>query len=344
MSSNRVVVGVLMGGISSEHDVSMKSGSIMLQNIDTERYVAFPIIISKENHWIWPCCHNNEVKKYSLEELQKTERTPHKSWFRAIFPCFHQFPQCDIMLNGLHGVGGEDGKIQGFLDLCNQPYTGSGCLGSALAMNKIKSKEIYQKSGIPTAAFTVISHLMKEGDRQELIAAMGLPLVLKDPFGGSSLGVSIAHSSSEVKQGLDEIMKDSSVVLVEKFIKGREVSCGYLDNFQPLPLTEIVPLKDGFFNYEAKYDSSRTEEITPGNFNGKITRQIQSLSKKCHQALSLSIYSRTDFILTKDEIFVLETNNLPGFTMASILPQEAAVAGLGSRDLLTKISDESLLK
>ncbi|MFC1585024.1 D-alanine--D-alanine ligase [Fibrobacterota bacterium] len=342
MSSDPITVGVVMGGTSTEHDVSMKSGTGMLGKLDRDKYTGFPIVISPENRWIWP---KGRCGEYHLEELINCQNDPGGDWEQVDFPCFRTFPRCDIMLIGLHGTGGEDGRLQGFLDLCGQAYTGSGCMGSAVAMDKIKSKELFTKSGILTPRYRVLAGEFGSDDTiKDLENQLGLPLVLKVPQGGSSLGVTIADSREELQLQLEHSREESGILLVEECIRGREATCGYIENFEPLPPTEIIPLKDGFFNYEAKYDMQRTREVTPAEFEPVWIEKMQALAAQCHKVLGLSVYSRTDFMVKDNQLYVLETNSLPGFTDASILPQEAQAAGLNYTDLLTKIIEESLRK
>ncbi len=345
-------VGVLMGGISPEHPVSLVSGTGMLKNLDPERYRGFPILISKENTWIWP--DQSDTNSASTTAINALVDSPEKAaaciqnpppgWQVARFPDFKTFPHCDLMLIGLHGVGGEDGRLQGFFELAGQRYTGSGSLGSALAMDKITAKRIYQAGGIPTARFRVLEKGEYATARVSLEKEFGYPVVLKNPQGGSSLGMGIAKNAAELDDLLISLGTGSDRLLVEEFIKGREGTCGFLAGFMPLPPTEIRPIQDGFFNFEAKYKAGRTEEVTPAEFPAAIISEMQSLAARCHEALQLSVYSRTDFIYAQDRLFVLETNNLPGFTPTSLLPQAAAHVGLSYRNLLNKIIEESLKK
>jgi D-alanine-D-alanine ligase len=249
----------------------------------------------------------------------------------------------------LHGIGGEDGRLQGFFELAGQKYTGSGSLGSALAMDKITAKRIYQSAGVPTARYKVLQRREYAGARAELEKEFGYPVVVKDPHGGSSIGMGFAQDAAGLEELLASLGKTAERLLVEQFIKGREGTCGVLADFPALAPTEIRPVQDGFFNYEAKYQPGRTEEITPAGFPPEIISRMQALALRCHEALQLSVYSRTDFIYAPErpeaeQLFVLETNNLPGFTPTSLLPQAAAHAGLGYAGLLTKVIEESLAR
>ncbi len=347
MSAKPLRVGVLMGGISSEHPVSLVSGTGMLNNLDPARFRGFPILISRSGEWLWPGEGAQAALKDSAE-AQACLASPPTGWERVRFPEFRIFPRCDIMLIGLHGVGGEDGTLQGFLDMAGQPYTGSGMLGSALAMDKIRAKEVYRAAGIPTGRSRVLNPGEWPAARALVEREFGYPVVIKNPLGGSSIGVGIAKDAAGFDRLFPEVSRGAQRVLVEEFLTGREATCGFLANSAPLPPTEIRPVKDGFFNYEAKYQAGRTEEITPAGFPPEVIAEMQRLAALAHAALGLSVYSRTDFICTgkgpHHGLYALETNNLPGFTHTSLLPQAAAHVGLGYRDLLTKIIDESLRK
>lgn len=334
-------IGVAMGGISPEHPVSLVSGLGMLANLDPERYLGFPILISRENRWIWPKAGYDPKSIATPETATALMASPPGDWHAVRFPDFTVFPRCDMLLLGLHGVGGEDGRLQGFLDLAGQPYTGSGCLGSALAMDKIASKHIYRSQGIPTARFRVLDAKDYPSAVAILEGEFGYPMVLKQPQGGSSIGVGIARNPESLGVLVDSLGAGSQHLLVEEFLPGREGTCGFIAGFPPLPPTEIRPLTDSFFNYEAKYQPGRTEEITPAHFPPEVIAEMQSLAARCHAALGLSVYSRTDFIFSGDRINVLETNSLPGFTPTSLLPQAAAYAGLSYSALITKIIEES---
>ena len=351
----RKTVGVLMGGISPEHPVSLVSGTGMLKNLDPARYAGFPVLISKDNEWIWPEPREG-AGDYGVDSPEKAAAclaAPPAGWHRARFPHFQVFPRCDVMLIGLHGVGGEDGRLQGFFELAGQAYTGSGSLGSALAMDQITSKRIYQAVGIPTARYRVLEKPEYIGKtaaaRVALEKEFGYPVVVKDPLGGSSIGMGIARDAAALEKLLVTLGADADRLLAEEFIAGREGSCGVLENASTLAPTEIRPIKDGFFSYEAKYQAGRSQEITPAEFPPEVIARIQAIALRAHEALQLSVYSRTDFIYAEgrpgpEKLFVLETNNLPGFTPTSLLPQQAAHAGLGYAGLLTKVIEESLAR
>jgi D-alanine-D-alanine ligase len=211
-------------------------------------------------------------------------------------------------------------------------------------MDKILSKEKYREHGIPTAEWVVIP-----GDEPASVAAdrvereLGLPAVVKHPTGGSSIGVAVVKTRAALETALAEIGAEAPRLLVEAFIPGREATCGVLEAYRTeLPPTEIRPKKDAFFSFEEKYRHDGAEEITPAEFPAEVNAEIQRLAAKAHAALGLSVYSRTDFIWTGSSLNALETNNLPGFTPKSILPQQAAAVGLSYKDLVSHIIETSL--
>jgi D-alanine-D-alanine ligase len=345
--TKKLLIGVTMGGISPEHPVSLVSGTGMLRNLDRTKFDAFPILISLDNRWIWPePALNYELEGFDANKAKEYLESPPNGWNHIKFPNFTKFPHCDLMLIGLHGEGGEDGRLQGFLELFNQPYTGSGSRGSALSMDKITAKQVYQHFNIPTPRYQIIpKSQFNQISLKEIGDSFGYPVVLKNPMGGSSIGLGIARDLNELQTIYNSLITDAERILVEEYLSGREGTCGYLENSTPLPPTEIRPLQDGFFSYEAKYQVGRTEEITPATFPPHIIKEMQRLAAECHKALQLSVYSRTDFIYVgEDSLYVLETNTLPGFTPTSLLPQAAACIGLSYQDLLTKIVEESLKK
>ncbi len=329
-----------MGGISSEHDVSMHSGAGILKQLNRKKFNPFPLIISKSNQWIWP--KNREDYVSGHEELVAVCQDPDSKWNCVSFPLFDTFPKADVFFIGLHGEGGEDGKLQSFLELAGQKYTGSKPMGSALAMDKCKSKEIFTAHGIPTAPYEIRLPSQYPFNLTEIIEKLGLPLVAKVSNGGSSLGVEICQDLESVENFCKSWVDKAPAILFEKYIKGPEATCGYLKNYKALIPTEIVPQQDNFFNYEAKYQENRSLEITPARFPEEVLEQLQMLAEKCHQALSLDIYSRSDFIMSENGPLVLEVNNLPGFTPNSLLPKCALGAGLEYPNLLEHIIFESL--
>ena len=305
----KINLALLSGGISSEREVSINSGNQVYEALDKAKY---------------------NIRRYDpktdLEQLvADAVRT-------------------DAALIILHGPYGEDGTVQGLLDLLHIPFQGSGVLGSALAMNKAASKQLYEKSGIPTPAYVILEagdHI----DAADCLSQIGLPMVVKPVVGGSSVGMSIVRAESEFRAAVDRAFAEDNAVMLEAYIKGIELTGGVIGNreLEALPLIEIVPDEaHAFFDYEAKYTAGVTQEICPARVDQKITRAAQEYAKKAHQALFCRGYSRTDMILQDQELFVLETNTIPGMTATSLLPQAAKVGGMSFSQLLDRLIELSL--
>ncbi len=240
----------------------------------------------------------------------------------------------------LHGPLGEDGSMQGFLDLLGLPYQGSGVLGSALAMDKNLAKILYRQAGLRVAEWRMASP--KDVEHPGLLAdGLRFPLVVKPVRQGSSLGMSIAHDAKQLAVGLEKAFVFDKEVMVEEFVRGREVTGGVLgnDDLEALPLVEIIPGKEyPFFDYQAKYTAGATREICPADLPEVITVKAQQAALAAHRVLRLRGYSRTDMIVSDEgEVFVIETNTIPGMTPTSLLPQAAAAAGIDFPSLLDRL-------
>jgi D-alanine-D-alanine ligase len=245
----------------------------------------------------------------------------------------------DVAFILLHGIHGEDGTVQGMLELLGIPYQGAGVLGSALAMDKNLAKTMYRLHGLPVAAWEMASreHI---ADPASLLAQLTLPVVVKPIRQGSSLGMSVVRAADQLSSALSTAFEYDNQVMAEEFIKGREITVGVIgnDDLMPLPLVEVIPdAKYEFFDYEAKYQPGATREVCPAAVDDSIRDKAQQYGLKAHRALQLRGYSRTDMIVRDDEIFLLETNTIPGMTPTSLLPQAAAQAGLDFSALLDRL-------
>jgi D-alanine-D-alanine ligase len=305
----KLTVALLSGGISSEREVSLQSGDQVYEALDKDKY---------------------HILRYD----PKTD----------LGQLVNDAPGIDIALIILHGPYGEDGTVQGLLDLLHIPYQGSGVLGSALAMNKTVTKKLYEKSGLPVPPY-IIYDRDDNVDVDACIKQLGLPLVVKPVAGGSSVGMSIVRSKADLQGALDKAIVYDSAVMAESYIAGIELTGGVLGNkeLEALPIIEIVPDQTReFFDYEAKYTPGVTQEICPARIDDELTLQVQSYAKIAHQTLYCRGYSRTDMILKDRKIYVLETNTIPGMTATSLLPQAAQVAGISFSKLMNKLIELGL--
>jgi D-alanine-D-alanine ligase len=305
----KLTIALLSGGISSEREVSLSSGNQVYEALD----------------------HN----KYDIIRYDPKSDLPQ---------LVADASKIDAALIILHGPFGEDGTVQGLLDLLDIPYQGSGVLGSALGMNKLASKYLYEKSGLLVPSYLVIGH-NDALDTNECARRLGLPLVVKPVGSGSSVGISIVKSEKLLKEAVDKAFVQDAMVLIEAYIDGIELTGGVLGNHpvEALPIIEIVPSESfDFFDYEAKYTTGATNEICPARISDEMTRKAQEIAKTAHEALFCKGYSRTDMILKNQDIYVLETNTIPGMTATSLLPQAAGAAGISFSRLLDRLIELSL--
>ena len=241
-----------------------------------------------------------------------------------------------IAFNGLHGKFGEDGAIQGVLEVLGIPYTGSGILASAMGMNKIVSKTLFRAAGLRVGAFRVVSR----GDRPGLSSAqseIGYPLVVKPSAEGSSVGVSVVRAADKFDEAAELAFRYDAEILVEAYISGMEVQVGILGE-RALGAIEIVPQRDGFYSYQAKYDAGGSQHFYPARIPESVYKRALDAGLLAHQVLGCRGYSRVDFIIDGNgEPFILEVNTLPGMTATSLLPEIAQGSGIAFPELVEEI-------
>jgi D-alanine-D-alanine ligase len=310
MPTRKLHIALLAGGTSGERQVSLNGAAGVEKALDREKFI---------------------VRRYDpAGDLERLARDAAEIDFAFIL---------------LHGRHGEDGTVQGFLDLLGIPYQGSGVLGSAIAMDKGLAKELYRLNHLPVAEWRIIVR-GEHVDPRTLIDRFGLPLVVKPVHEGSSLGLSLVRTEEQLVAGIKRALDHDTEIMVERYIKGRELTVGVLGNRQltALPVIEIVPGPGyDFFDYEAKYQAGATSEICPASIDEEATARAQTFGLAAHRALRLRGYSRTDMILAPSgDIYLLETNTIPGMTATSLMPQAAAVYGLSFPRFLETLIDLGL--
>ncbi len=344
---------VLAGGLSTERDVSFKTGEMVTKALRENGHQVILLDVfmgysDKEEDLagIFDRAEAVSVKVAAipetapnLEKVKAQRKDQSDNFFgpNVIELC----RMADIVFMALHGENGENGKIQAAFDLFGIRYTGTGYLGSALAMNKGMAKQLFLENGIPTPRGTSL----KRGEDAAKIENCGIhfPCVVKPCSGGSSIGVSIVHDKAEYEQALKEAFRWENELVIEEYVKGREFSVGVID-FQALPIIEIAPV-EGFYDYKNKYKAGSTVETCPAELSEQITKEMQGYAEKVAEVLGLNTYSRTDFLLdAEDHIFCLEANTLPGMTPTSLLPQEAKVTGVDFNQLCEKLIESSMRK
>ncbi|MGE7911306.1 D-alanine--D-alanine ligase [Lysinibacillus xylanilyticus] len=296
-------VGVIMGGVSSEKQVSIMTGEEMIAHLDKSKYEVVAIKLDEDN----------------TSELMEKVR------------------DIDIALLALHGKFGEDGTIQGVLETMGVPYTGSGILSSSICMDKNISKKILRYEGIETPDWLCLSS--NEELQFDELDKMGYPLVVKPNSGGSSVGVKIVYDKDALQTSVADVFKWDSEIIIEKYIKGEEITCSILDG-ELLPIISIRHTAQ-FFDYKAKYEDAATiEEVV--ELPPAIHERVAEAAKACYSALKCSVYARIDMMIKDGIPYVMEVNTLPGMTKNSLLPKSASSAGITYTQLLDGIIEISL--
>ncbi len=257
---------------------------------------------------------------------------------------FRRRKDIDIAFILLHGRWGEDGTMQGMMEVLNIPYVGSGVLASALALNKVMAKELYRASGLEVPRWVSIKK-GEDWDGEQILSLLGGKVVVKPAWEGSSLGISICSSKDEIREGIEVAMEHCPQVLVEEHIEGVELTCCVMGNeeLETFPLIEIRPTKGhAFFDYKAKYTPGATQEICPAPLSEDIAEKARRCGITAHQALGCQVWSRTDMIVRDDTPLVLETNTIPGMTETSLFPLAAKTAGLTLGQLAERLIELSM--
>ncbi len=295
-------VGVIMGGISSEREISLQSGESMIKYLKDSKYEAVPVVIDKKEDII------DKVK------------------------------DIDFALLALHGKFGEDGTVQAVLQTLGIPYSGCDALSSGLCMDKDLTKRILRSHGLRTADWLMVGSL--EEIDYKAIEEMGYPVVIKPNSGGSSVATFIIKEAKEVEAAVLEGLKWDKEIMIEKYIKGDEITCPIMDE-ELYPTLAIKP-KASFFDYAAKYTEGATEEFIV-ELEKNLQEEVNAMALACYKALKCSVYSRVDLIISDGVPYILEINTLPGMTKNSLFPKSAAGIGISFRELLELIIEKSLV-
>ncbi|MEO0102568.1 MAG: D-alanine--D-alanine ligase [candidate division WOR-3 bacterium] len=290
-------VGILCGGWSREREISLLTGKKVYESLRRQGYECFLI----------------DLNQNFAQQIREAK--------------------IDLAFICLHGKPGEDGTIQGFLELLGIPYTGSGVGASAVGMDKILTKIVFSYYSIPTPEFFLIE---REEDVQLAIEKLGLPIVLKPRYEGSSIGVKILREKEDVLPAVLSAKEEFGSVFLEEYIPGMNATCGILAD-KPLPILELVPKRQEFYDYKAKYTEGETEFICPARISEDLAKKIQKLSLLAHKAIGCRCYSRLDLVICGEKPYFLEINTLPGLTELSDLPKEAEVAGISYDELILTI-------
>ncbi len=344
---------VLAGGLSTERDVSFKTGSMVAAALkeNGHRVILLDVFMGYgeqevDLNGIFDRADEISVKVSDIPEVAP-DLAAVKASRKDQSPCFfgpNVIRMCqiaDIVFMALHGENGENGKVQAAFDLFGVRYTGSDYLSSAIAMNKGMAKKLFVEAGIPTPMGISMTRETREDDVTKL--NLHLPCIVKPCCGGSSIGVTIVRDAAEFKAALDEAFRWENELVIEEFIEGREFSVGVIEG-KALPVIEIAPIQ-GFYDYKNKYKAGSAVETCPAELPEEVSAQMRHYAEEVAKVIGLDTYSRSDFLLDKDnKMYCLEANTLPGMTPTSLLPQEAAVVGVNFNELCEKLIEISMKK
>lgn len=344
---------VLAGGLSTERDVSFKTGSMVAAALkeNGHRVILLDVFMGYGEQEVDLNGIFDRADEISVKVSDIPEVAPNLAAVKASrkdqSPCFfgpnviRMCQMADIVFMALHGENGENGKLQAAFDLLGVKYTGSDYLSSAIAMNKGMAKKLFVEAGIPTPKGIAMTRETREDDVTKL--NLHLPCVVKPCCGGSSIGVTIVRDAAEFKAALDEAFRWEDELVIEEFVEGREFSVGVIEG-KALPVIEIAPIQ-GFYDYKNKYKAGSAVETCPAELPEDVSAQMRHYAEEVAKVIGLDTYSRSDFLLDKDgNMFCLEANTLPGMTPTSLLPQEAAVVGVNFNELCEKLIDISMKK
>ncbi|MEK7074278.1 MAG: D-alanine--D-alanine ligase [Patescibacteria group bacterium] len=343
MKKQKLRIVVLMGGPSAEHDISLHTGQQILRALDAKRYTATPVIITKKGEWIMRPGGRQHT-------MLKTKNKVSQARVLTLLA-----KKADMVFIALHGTFGEDGTIQSLLGGFGIPYTGSGILASALGMDKTRSSQLFRDAGMTVPAFRIVSadmiKRMNKQQTQAIVREFALPLVIKPSDQGSSVGVSIVQKAKDIPMAIAAAEKYSPNIIIQKFIKGREITCAVIDRIEKgkritvaLPPMEIVPRLGAFYDYQSKYAKAGSDHlIPPPHMSATTIKTIQDTAHHAHTLIGCSGMSRSDFMLDdNNKLHILQINTIPGMTSTSLLPQAAQHIGIEFSELLHCIVESAL--
>jgi len=347
--SRKLRVGVLFGGRSGEHEVSLASASSIIRGLDPQKYEAVPIGITKEGHWLI----GEGAQKMLPEVLRTGQRVvmsadPTES---ALMPIdgSARGQKLDVIFPVIHGTFGEDGTMQGLLELAGLPFVGAGVLGSAIGMDKDIAKKLMQVAGIPVVPWIAVQRADWERQPKEIRRAIEkkfkYPVFVKPATLGSSVGMTKVHSRAELGPALDLAAEFAMKIMVERAVSAREIEVSVLGNHDPRASIpgEIVPHRE-FYDYAAKYLEEGTQLLIPAKLKKSEVKKVQTMAITAFRALELSGMARVDFFIEKrgGKIFLNEVNTIPGFTSISMYPKLWEANGIPFRELVSKLIDLAL--
>lgn len=354
--NKKINVGLIYGGRSGEHEVSLQSAKSIYEALDKNKYNVYLIGIDKQGHWLL-----GNPANFLLNSENPKLIALNKSTARSITPVSKSekgeiistdtgkdLGRVDVFFPIIHGTFGEDGALQGMLEMLNVAYVGAGVTGSALGMDKDVQKRLLKVAGINVANFMAV----KKNDYnkktvKEILKKFKLPVFVKPANLGSSVGISKAHNEKELLSSIDDAFKYDTKILIEEFIEGREIECSVLGNDDPIASVpgEVIPHHE-FYSYEAKYIDEKGAGLKiPADISNSITKKIQQTAIKTFRTLDCAGFARVDFFLTpKNKIYINEINTIPGFTKISMFPKLFGATGIPYSELLDRLINLALEK
>lgn len=352
----KLKLGVIFGGISSEHDVSKVSGSSVITNLDKEKYDILPIYINKDGNWYTYDKDIKDIQILNIDSDIEADITPISNIEKTL-------KSLDVVFPVLHGLGGEDGSIQGMFELFKVPYVGCGILASSVGMDKVYTKIIFEKAGIKQARYEYIrkfndSYIYVDKSFNEEILNIDevavridnnlkYPMFIKPSNSGSSVGINKANNIGELKDAIEYASRFDKKILIEEGLVGKEVECAVLGNEEVIAscIGEIKPAED-FYTFDAKYNNQESKVLIPADISEKMSNEIRKLAIKAFKAIDGKGLSRVDFFANTEtnEIYINEINTLPGFTTISMYPKLFEQVGIKYSNLLDKLIELALKK
>ncbi len=343
---NKKIICILYGGKSGEHEVSLKSAASIALNLDPDKYGIIPVAVDKSGKWFL----QRNIKTTAIPEQGASLRIDTKDSPVSVIPGEGFFANgeklvIDAVFPVLHGTFGEDGTVQGLLEIADIPYIGSGVLASSLAINKGKTKRIWRESGLPTADFKVLHKSIKTCEWEKkvygIIEDLGLPVFVKPSRTGSSVGITKVKDEKDLAGALEKAFRFDTEAIIERAVAGREIECSVIGNRDPesFPPGEIIP-KHEFYDYEAKYtDLDGAELVTPALLKDTMKQKIMDLAAEAYIAVGAAGFARVDFFIENrsERIYLNEINTIPGFTTISMFPKLCVAAGLPYPKILERL-------
>ena len=339
MAAKRMRVAVLFGGRSSEHEVSIRSAASIIGALDAQRYAAVPVAIERSGLWLGPARSAELLPaeiadKCCLEPVEVRHEPGRSRGFDVVFPA-------------LHGPFGEDGRVQGLLDMADLPYVGSGVLGSACGMDKDVMKRLFRERHLPTLPHVALGWNETGGRLDEIEERIGYPAFVKPANLGSSVGIRKVASRADLSAAIEYAGQFDRKIIVERAVAAREIECAVLGNDKPkASLPGEIVVRDGFYDYDTKYVTDDAELVVPARLEPDQVRAIQGLAVDAFRALDCAGLARVDFFIENStgQVLVNEVNTMPGFTSISMFPKMWAVSGLSYPDLIEQLIELAFMR